>query len=343
MKRSFLVLFVVVMAFVLAVGGVAEARAEQVWKLSHVRPQGAPIDKDLHWFADKVAENTDGRIKIEVYPASQLGDYTVVHERISVGAVEMACQPPGVAADKRVQIVYLPYFVTNWEEAREHFFTGSELMKVAADLFARQNIQYLSSYPVYFGGVALSKAPGDAPYDPEVKKNTKVRVPPMKTFQLTAQAMGYQATPIPFSEAFTSLQTGVVNGIVGSGAEGYYNQFRDVIDYYLPANTHFEQWYLYMNKQTFEGLSDEDRQGVLDAAAAFEERRWENAQPQQAKNEQKLADYGVEIVRPEEGQLAEIADKVRTQVWPVIMKDIGLEWANGVMERCGMEEYVIEK
>ena len=41
-----------------------------------------------------------------------------------------------------------------------------------------------------------------------------------------AENTGYMATPMPFSEVFTAVQTGVVDGIIGSGAEGYYASFR---------------------------------------------------------------------------------------------------------------------
>jgi len=328
MKRLVLIALAVVVAVSMAVP--AMAKPEQVWKLSHVRPQDTDIDKDLHWFADKVLEATDGRIKVEIYGSNQLGDYTVVHERISVGAVEMACQPPGVAADKRIQLLNLPYLVKDWAEAREVYKTGSPLMNVASDLFAEQDIKYLAAYPVYFGGIALAKEPTDAG-DPNVSQGLKVRVPPMKSFQLLGDALGYQATPIPFSEAFTAIQTGIVNGVIGSGAEGYYANFRDVISYYVPANTHFELWYLYMNKPLWDGLSDEDKEAVASVAAEFESRRMESAEKAQAANEQRLADYGITIIPVSGDSLALFAEKAKTEVWPEVMDDIGREWAEGVI------------
>ncbi|AER67228.1 Extracellular solute-binding protein, family 7 [Thermovirga lienii DSM 17291] len=323
---------IVALAFILgASAGAALAAPKYVWKLSHVRPQGTTIDKDVHWFADKVFEDSKGQIKIEIYPASQLGDYTVVHERISVGAIEMACQPPGVAADRRIQILNLPYMVATWEQAKKVYASGSPLMNTAAELFAKQDIKYLAAYPVYFGGIALNVEPV-APGDPDVKKGIKVRVPPLKSFQLLANAMGYQATPIPFSEAFTAIQTGIVDGIIGSGAEGYYANFRDVIKYYIPANTHFEQWYLYMNMEAFNKLPKDLQEVVLNAAKEFEARRMVQAEKDQAANEQRLADYGITIVPLSDEELNNIAKKVRAEVWPEIKKDLGEEWADSVLK-----------
>ena len=57
----------------------------QTMKLSHVRPQGSTADTDIRALVEKLGKTTS--IKIEVFPANALGDYTVVQERISVGAV----------------------------------------------------------------------------------------------------------------------------------------------------------------------------------------------------------------------------------------------------------------
>ncbi len=332
MKKFVLFLTIIALVFTMAAAGTADAKPKYVWKLSHVRPQGTTIDNDLTWFADKVMKDSEGKIKIDIFAASQLGDYTVVHERISVGAVDMACQPPGVAADKRIQILNLPSLVTNWEEAKAVYATGSVLMDTAAELFAKQDIKYLAAYPVYFGGIAL-KADPVSPGDPDVKKGIKVRVPPMKSFQLLANAQGYQATPIPFSEAFTAIQTGIVDGVIGSGAEGYYANFRDVIKYYIPANTHFEQWYLYMNMETFNKLPDDLKKVVLDAAAEFEARRMVQAEKDQAANEKRLEDYGVKVVTLSNEELAAIGKKVRAEVWPEMEKDLGEEWAKSILDK----------
>ena len=43
---------------------------------------------------------------------------------------------------------------------------------------------------------------------------------------------------------------GVVDGVIGSGAEGYYASFRDVTKTYIPANTHFEVWYMIISNES---------------------------------------------------------------------------------------------
>ena len=212
--------------------GVAQATE---LKISHVRPQDTTIDKEVKVFADAVAKATGDDVTIRVFPASALGDYTTVQERISVGAIDMAVQPAATAAERKMQISSFPYLAENWEQARKIYGPGGPVRKAMEELFAKQDITMLAAYPVYFGGIALNRD-AVSPGDPDADKGVKVRVPGIKSFQLLAEEIGYIPSPIPFSEAFTAVQTGVVDGVIGSGAEGYYASFRDVTKTYIPAN-----------------------------------------------------------------------------------------------------------
>ena len=327
MKKNSVINVLVLIAGIALLAGTVQAKT---FKISHVRPQGTAIDNDLRWFSDTLEKSTGGELKAKLYPASALGDYTIVQERIGLGAVDMACQPPASAADKRFQVVYFPYMVKSWAQAKKNYSPGAPLRKVVGDLYAEQGIQLLAAWPVYFGGIALNREPV-SPGDPAAAKGIKLRVPPMKTFQLLADNTGYLGTPIPFSDAFTAVQTGVVDGVVGSGAEGYYASFRDVTKYYIPQNTHFEVWYLIINKEYFDGMPDDQKKQLLDVANQFEQRRWDSAEADQAANEKKLADYGAVIVPLSEAEIASIADKIHETVWPEVLQDVGEEWGKGVI------------
>jgi TRAP-type C4-dicarboxylate transport system substrate-binding protein len=328
MKHTRLFSLLVLVAVVALIAAPAAART---WKISHVRPQGTAIDNDLKWFSETLKEASGGKLKTKIYAASALGDYTVVQERVGLGAIDMACQPPASAADKRFQMVYFPYMVKNWDQAKRNFGPGAPVRKVVEQLYTDQDIQLLAAWPVYFGGISLNREPV-SPGDPDAAKGIKLRVPPMKTFQMLADNTGYMGTPIPFSDAFTAVQTGVVDGVVGSGAEGYYSSFRDVTKYYIPSNTHFEVWYLILNKETYDELNPEQKKALDDTAAQFEARRWDSAKADQAANEKKLADYGAQIVEINDAEIAAIAAKIKKVVWPAVLEDVGVEWGQGVLD-----------
>lgn len=329
MKKSVSLFVTAVIALTCITAGVADART---WKVSHVRPQGTAIDIDLTKFAEALKTESNGKMKVKVYPASALGDYTVVQERVGLGAVDMACQPPASAADKRFQIAYFPFMVKSWEQARKNYSKGAPLRNAVEDLYAKQGIQVLAAWPVYFGGVALNKEPNE-PGNPDVSKGVKLRVPPMKTFQLLADNLGYMGAPLPFSEAFTAVQTGVVDGVIGSGAEGYYASFRDVTKYYVPTNSHFETWYLLINKELYDDLDDNKKAQLDKIAQGFEDSRWESAEADQAANEQKLADYGAKIINLTDDQIAKMAKKAHENIWPEILDDVGRDWGEKVLSQ----------
>jgi len=328
MKKNLIVGSLILAASMMLTVGTIQAKT---LKISHLRPQGTAIDTDLRWFADTIKETSGGEIKAKLYPSSALGDYTIVQERVGLGAVDMACQPPSSAADKRFQLVYFPYMMKNWDQARKNYSAGAPLRKVVGELYAKQNIHLLAAWPVYFGGIAFNTDVTDYG-NPDASQGIKLRVPPMKTFQLLADTTGYLGTPIPFSDAFTAVQTGVVDGVIGSGAEGYYSSFRDVTKNYLPSNTHFEVWYLIISQKSFDKLTPEGQKQIQDVANQFEDRRWDVAEKDQKANEQRLADYGATILSISDDEINAIAKKVRTVVWPQIQEDVGAEWAQGVLD-----------
>ncbi|MFO8063857.1 MAG: TRAP transporter substrate-binding protein DctP [Spirochaetota bacterium] len=325
-------LFVIGAILVAVVSGVAFAggQGEQEWKVGHVRPQGTTTDDDLTEFAEEVGEAAEG-LTIDVYPASQLGNYTVVQERIGMGDIEMQLAPPSTGVTKALGITSAPYLVTNWEDAQEVFAWGGDLMNAVEEMFAGENIKVLAQYPKYFGGIALAEEPED-PTNPEASQGLKIRVPGIKSFELTASALGYQATPIPFSEAFTSMQTGIVDGVLGSGAEGYWASFRDLTEYYLPVNSHFEMWFLYVNSDIWDRLPAEEQDRVESAARNMEEARWEAAPDDTESYEEQLADNGATIIEFSDADRQELAAKVREEVWPEIEDEYGAELFRRITE-----------
>jgi TRAP-type C4-dicarboxylate transport system substrate-binding protein len=307
---------------------------KRTWKLGHVRPTETSTDEDAIRFKDAIAEASDGQITVEIYPSSQLGDYSVVQERIGMGDIEMQLAPAGTSVDKALGIASIPYLTGSWDEAEQVYSMDSKLMQAVAERFDEQGIKLLAPYPKYFGGIVLATEPV-SPGDPNVDKGIKIRVPGIKSFEENAKSLGYIATPIAFSEAFTSIQTGIVDGAIGSGAEGYYSSFRDVIDYYLPVKSHFEMWFLYMSKDVYDDLSDEEKALVEDAASELAAGRWERAEVEEQEYLKLLDESGVEVVEITDDQVAEMAAKARTEVWPKIKGDYGEELFDEIIQSLG--------
>lgn len=314
--------------------GSAQAPGEpfqsRTWKIGHVRPEGTSTHTDIEKFAAALNEGSQGNINLEIYPSSQLGNYTVVQERIGMGDIEMQLAPAGTSVNKGLGIASVPYLATSWDEAREVYKRGGKLMTEIEGMFADENITLIAAYPKYFGGIALKKEPTDV-HDIGASKGLKIRVPNMKAYEKTAQVLGFTATPIAYSEAFTSIQTGIVDGAIGSGAEGYYASFRDVTNYYLPLNDHFEMWFLYMSTDVWNKLSVEEQNLVMDAGKALEEERFVVAEEEQKNFEKDLAANGIEIIEFSNDELVAMRNLVKTEVWPQIKDEFGAELFDSVV------------
>ncbi len=311
-----------------AAEGGSDAPAEEVknisLKLSHYRADGAPADLDAEAFAANVAA-ADPSVEVVIYPAAQLGDYTTVQELVSVGDVEMQLATLSSTVDKFLGITSAPYICSTWEEAKAIFHRDSEFSAVIAEHLADQNITMLAVYPLYFGGVILNKEPKD-PANLEYNEGIKIRCQTMKGAELVSSMLGYLPTPMALSDCFTSLQTGVIDGMIGSGAEGYYSGYRDVATYYLPYNDHFEVWYLYINTDTFNSLNESQQKALVEAAHKLEDDRWAIAPTETEEYEKKLVEYGIEMIDFTDEELNAFYEKCQETVWPQLTELYG-EWA----------------
>lgn len=291
------------------------------WKIGHVRPSGSAIDQDIHRFVKQIKAETNGNILFDVYPASKLGDYSLVQERVSFGEVEMFVGPFGTAIDKKLALAFTPFLVSDWDEARKVYSNESILFEKMDNFLSGQNIKLIGGWPVYFGGIALTKEPVD-PGNPDISKGMIIRVPPIRCFELTAGELGYTPYPITWMYAKLGLKTGMVEGIIGGGAEGYLG-LKEIIKYYLPVKDHFEYWFVYMNLDLWKGLSEQNKKIIVNASKEMEIRRYATAAAEESASIEKLKEQGVRVIEFSETERSAMRAKIRKDVWPVMRKEIG--------------------
>lgn len=309
---------------------------EVTWQLNHIRPADTRTDDSAKEFSSDVAEQTDGRVNIEIYDNSQLGDYQQVQESVSAGEIEMQLATLGTTVDSTLQVAIAPNLVANWEEAKQLYNSEDGVLnEYLANRLAEQNIELLAVYPQYFGSIFLADEANE-PRDPGSNKDMKVRVPSMNTFEAYGEGLGFIVTPMPITETFTSLQTGVVDGVIGGGTELYYNDYAELGESILPVNTHLEAHYLTVNKGEFESLSDEDQQSIREVAKEFEEQAFVQAEEEENKYNELIEEEGVEVIDLTDEEVQAYADKVRQDVWPSIEDEYG-EVFQEVKDELGIE------
>jgi TRAP-type C4-dicarboxylate transport system substrate-binding protein len=293
----------------------------QVWKIGHVRPIDSSIDKDIRGLTKEISEKTDGQINFEVYPASKLGDYSLVQERCSFGEVEMYVGPFGTTIDRRLALPATPYLVKNWSEAKRVFAHDNLLMKKMAVYLEQQNIKLLGGWPVYFGGILTTKKPIELK-NPEIKKQILLRVPPINSFRWTATALGYTPYPITWVYARSGLESGMVEGVLGGGAEGYLGLSKWG-KYYLAINDHFEHWLVYMNLELWQNLTAQQKAIIESSVRSMEDRRFQVAEAEEKHNLERLQSLGIDVIYFSKEEMDDISQRVRKDVWPLLESDFG--------------------
>jgi len=296
-------------------------QAGEVWKIGHVRPADSVVDNDLKKFTQTVSQKSGSGIRFAIYPANKLGDYSVVQERVSFGEVEMYLGPLATTVDKRVSLVWTPYLVEDWQQAEKVYSIGSPLWRQIDSYLNGQNVKLIGGWPVYFGGIGLtSKKSGAA--DPDVNKNTIIRVPPIRSFEMMARELGYIPYTITWKYARMGLKTGMVGGLIGGGAEGYAG-LSDTLRYYLPVRDHFEYWFLYMNLDLWNSLTKQQQDILASAAQTMEYDRYRIAPRAEEESLDHLKKKGIEILPVTEAQYNRMRQKAQEKVWPYIREDVG--------------------
>lgn len=318
---------VTTMVFCLASYGEA---ANVKWKLSHHRPVNSQLDKDMIQFANDVDKATSGRVKIEVFPAAQLGGSELVMERVGMGAVEMMVGFPSSTMDPKLDIYSLPGIAKDFSDLRKLFRAGSPYMKILEKTFNDLDIHVLASYCTAFSGMCFKGEPSNI-LDPAAKHKEKIRVPSINSYRYAAESLGYLTTPLPWGEVFTALQTGVVDGVSGPAAEPTYTSLRDVIKCYVPVNSQADTFFLLVNTDSFKKISKEDQAAIMKLASALEDSRFKVAGKEQTMWENRLKESGVKVYSLTDAQLAAFQKTIQDYSWPKLRKDMGEAFFDGVI------------
>ena len=338
MKRKYLsvCLVLAVFALLLAAASAAVAAPEYKWRMAQVHPVDSDYDTRAKEFARKVEERTNGRIHIDVFSGGLLGDWTETFEMLMRGSLEVNMAQANANFDPKLNLAYyFPYLVKDIDEARQVYGKNGWAYKVVQDLWATHNIKALSVIPLGMSGVSLKAKPASYA-DPTVRTQMKVRVMPIKPCEMTYEAMGYIATPIPYAEAYSAIQTGIADGQMG-GPPFQAWQFKDVNKVWIQYNDFFEPWWIAVNLDLWNKLTPEDQEILQTAALEESDIQWERVAEEDETYRQKLKnEYGWEIVLLTPEELTTVADHVRKTVWPKMEDLVGKELMDQIYKESGI-------
>lgn len=250
-----------------AAGAENAAAPEIVFKYAELNSDDNINTRVGYKFAEYVDEMSQGRIKIEVYSASTLGDEKTCLNALQMGGgtVDMYRANTNALSDygfRKLNMFGLPFIFTGreamWkvlenEELGQAFLSeGSEVGAGMVGLF------YMDEGARNLFTTKEISGLGDV-------KGMKIRVPETELMMDTMKALGAEPTPISYSELYSSLQSGVVDG-AENGYPGYSsNKFYEVAPYYLLSGHTFSPGIVLMAEAKWNTLSPEDQQILRDA------------------------------------------------------------------------------
>lgn len=220
--------------------------------------------KAAEFFAKEVNKQSNGQIKVELYPSAQLGDDRAMIKQLTDGALDFTLGESG-----RFQIYWpsaevyaLPYMIPNFDVAKKAVFEtkfGKNLLKKIND-----QLQITVLADAYNGTrETTSNRPINSIKD---MKGLKLRVPNAATNKAFAQYVGASPDPMPFSEVYLALQNNTVDGqenpLPTINAQKFYE-----VQKYLAFTNHIlnDQLYLVSNA-TMEELPPNLQKVVKNAA-----------------------------------------------------------------------------
>ena len=320
-KSFFLVSLVA--ALVVFMVGSAFAAPEYVLKFAGQSPADHPATEIMNQIAAEVAEKSEGRIEIKVYPANQLGDYTLVFEELIRGTIEMGCISVPSQFDPRLELVYINGFARGYDDVKRIFAPDAWLFGKMHELIDRLGVNLLGFFVEGMIGTGTTK-PAVEPLNPAVNKEVLVRVPNMDVYKLAAEAQGYRTVTIPYADVYQSMQTGVCGGVNGYPVAAAYTALRDVLKHWYMTNYSIECLNIMISGKTWAEMKPEDQKILQEAVNRGAAKSIAMAEEIDAKYMQMMRDYGIEVHTYTQEELTPLAEASAT-TWSELEKNMTKE------------------
>ena len=304
MKKSFVLFLTFVLSFVFTAS--AFAAGATVLKAGHSATNKEPYQLGLEAFGKKLKETTNGKFEVKVFPSCQLGSEKEMTEGLFLGNVDVATSATTVVTNFIPEfIVYDLPFLFNSDE---HFYKASDGApgKFFVDACAKKGIRLLAIYDAGVRHIA-SKKPVNSMND---LKGMKIRTMQSQIHIDAFNGFGAKATPMAFSEQFSALEQGVIDGVEASNTSCYNQQF------YRPApNWALVSWYrcvtaMMMSEKKFQSYPKDVQKAILEAAAYSAKVEREAYAKSESASLDAMKKAGVNITKPDVAPFKEVAQKV---------------------------------
>ena len=280
-----------------AMGAVAAlpVDAQTTLRYAHVGAEGEGQTRFAEEVATRVAERTEGRVEIDVFPNSQLGNLSEMLDAVRIGAIQMAHHDFS-SLDRfyeDVAVFNAPYAYRDADHAMRATAPGSPVLEeINEKLIENAGIRIVGNF--YRGARHLTaRYPVYSPADMEGKRFRGV---PIELWSTMLSGMGAIPTPVEISEIMPALMTGLV--------EGQENPLNNIIarkmyeaNKYLMMTGHMESVLaVFVNEAAWQEIPDEDRQIIEEVLAELGQDSLQWYRDSEAEEIAFLKEQGVTVI-----------------------------------------------
>lgn len=236
-------------------------------KIATLAPDGTTWMNEMRASAETIKQKTDGRVELKFYPGGVMGDDATVLRKIKIGQLQGGAFTGGEASviTKDAEIYTVPFLFHNQSEVDA---VRAKVDPLLREQFRKNGFELLG---ITGGGFGYLMSTRDIKTRDDLK-SAKVWVPQGDEIaEATFKAAGVTPIPLPLSDVYTSLQTGLIdtaaNTLSGAIAFQWHTKIKHVVD--LPVI--YTVGELVVDKKALDALSEADRKVVGDeVSAAFD-------------------------------------------------------------------------
>ncbi len=207
--------------------GCGEDKTQEVYKVkfAHVVSANTPKGQAADFFAKRVDELSNGKIKVEVFPSAQLVDDDKVFQELTRNNVQMAAPSFSkfTPIAKEFNVWDVPFLFRDTKHL--HKVMDSEVGQILKDVVSRKGIVALDYWDAGFKQFSTNKKPIVLPED---AKGQKMRIMSSKVLEEQTKAIGAIPQVLPFGEVYSALSTGVVDAAENPLSNLYNSKFYEV-------------------------------------------------------------------------------------------------------------------
>ncbi|TIO75334.1 MAG: DctP family TRAP transporter solute-binding subunit [Mesorhizobium sp.] len=206
------------------------ASAQTVLKWAHVYETSEPFHTESVWAAQEIEKRTNGRYKIDVFPASQLGKEADINQGLTLGTVDIIISGSSFAAREYppIGVTYFPYTFRNADHLLA--YTKSDIYKQLTKGYEEASGHHIVATTYYGTRQTTSNRPIEKCSD---MQGLKMRVPDVPAYLAMPRACGANTTPIAFAEVYLALQNGTVeaqeNPLTTIEAKKFYEVQKNIV------------------------------------------------------------------------------------------------------------------